>query len=719
MSDQLARLVTVSGAAYSSGSIHANVNRTNGVGPGVSVGELLRGLGDVQRITPAGEIDLLTRAGFFSAATLDQQHVLPSSRYSIDLDTTLKRVIAFGADVSFIASGELRRVIEGGAAYSVATITAPTNTEVRVVRQVIARAAIVGKFDVDDQLDGVWDPDTNRFEWSGTLAVGESAPVELHGTWRTEDTVVNSAADPLAGDQVLDVPVTNTTGIRAAAKRLLDQHRLPVELMDLSIVLGVRGVPRLAPGDAVQIALALQQELEVHAPNDADLWLVHAQELTQPSVAQAAVQLHLSRRLPDYRTRDFWSRADMSGSGGRQIVVGSGSGAPQIAQVIPVQALVFGGAPITLALGDYFSDPDGDMLTYAVVSADPGSVTAAVVGSVLTMTPGAVGVTTVTVTASDATRSAAQIFSVEVRINRAPVSDATISTQDIAIIGTVNLGDYFSDPDGDPLTYTAVSNDTSNVDVMVAGKTAALIATGAGSASVTVTASDGILTVSQTFTVNASLSMTWDTPGTFMFKVPAGWTRLSVAVKGGGGGGGGGGGSGSIFSASSPFGGAGGSGGSGVDGTDGRRGTGGRGGGGGGGEAGGDSSVVYDSVTITGDGGAGGDGGDGGDGIDGTDGGGQNGNGGAGYEGAGMDGLGSLGGPHSFSQGLNGESGDDGYEGQTVNGEYMPSADLVITITVGDGGIGGGGGRSGRLNGRAESAGAGSDGSVTITHDPT
>ena len=49
---QLARLVTVAGSAYSSGSIHANVNRLDGVGPGSAVGVLLRGMGDAQRITP-------------------------------------------------------------------------------------------------------------------------------------------------------------------------------------------------------------------------------------------------------------------------------------------------------------------------------------------------------------------------------------------------------------------------------------------------------------------------------------------------------------------------------------------------------------------------------------------------------------------------------------------------------------------------------------------
>ena len=309
----------------------------------------------------------------------------------------------------------------------------------------------------------------------------------------------------LAGDQVLNVPVTNAAEIRSAANRLLDQHRLPVELMDLPLVLGVEGVPRLVPGDAVKVVLALQQDLDVHLPNAADLWLVHAQELTQPGVAQAAVRLHLSRRLPDYRTRDFWSRADMPGTGGRQIVIGGGAGAPQIAQVIPAQRVVVGRAAVTLDLGDYFSDPDGDMLTYAAVSSDTAAATVSVAGDVLTITPVAVGSATVTVTASDATRSAAQQVVVTVAANRSPALVNSLPDRALgASAKTYALPPFFSDPDGDELTYSVVSSDTAVVTAAITGTDTLRLTPQVDdmSADITVTVSDGLLSISETFSAD-------------------------------------------------------------------------------------------------------------------------------------------------------------------------------------------------------------------------
>ena len=505
-SAQLGELVAIAGSnEYSAGAVPVNANMLVGVGPGVTVGALLRGMADAQSITPNGLITLLIRSDLVAAAEITIDHAGPTSSYSVDLDTTVGRVIALGAAVRFIATGMLRRVTEGGIVTAAATINAPADVEVQVVDKVIARAAVANKFATDDELTGVWDPDTNRFEWSGTLNVGQSALVEMHGTWRTEKIVTASSPDALASDLALDVPLTNTTAITAAARRVLAQQRQPVELMGLDTVLGA-ALPRLVPGNAVTVALALQHDLDVYQPVSADLWLVHGVKLTQKAADQVSVRLLLSRRLPDYRERDYWSRTEAGGSGGRQIVIGSGSrpsgGAPQIAQVLPVQRVVVGGASAKIKLGDYFSDPDGDMMTYAAVSSDASKATVAVAGSTLTIRPVAQGSTTVTVTASDATRSAAQQMLVTVITNRRPVIDAHIP--DSAALRqpvTYTVADYFSDPDGDVLTYAIASTDSRKASAVLAGGILTIRPVRQGVNVVTVSATDGFVTVSQNVTI--------------------------------------------------------------------------------------------------------------------------------------------------------------------------------------------------------------------------
>ena len=502
VSGQLAELVTVAGTGYSSGSVDPNVNRLDGVGPGASVGTLLRGMGDVQRVQASGAIDLIVRSGLVSAAIIERAHVrIRASNYRVSLDTALRRVIALGAPVKFIAAGTLQRVADGGVTRAVATVTTPADTEVRSVGQVVARQAVAGKFAIGDQLDGVWDPDANRFEWSGVLAAGESALVGLHGAWRTEDVVTAPGADTLARDTVLEVPVTNTAQIRGAANRLLDQRRLPVELLNLPLLLGA-AVPRVGVGDAVQVAEMLQTDMDVHQANAADLWLVHEVTLTQPGLAQAAVVLGLSRRLPDFRTRDFYAREAMRASGGRQIVIGSGAGAPQIAQVIPAQSVKVGEPAVTIGLGDYFSDPDGDMLAYVATSSDVTRATVAVAGSVLTIEAVAEGNVTATVTASDATRSAAQLFAVAVVTNRAPVLDSPLPDRS-AYVGhnatIINLDNYFSDADGDALTYAAATSDAATATATIGNGILTVRGEAVGQAVITVTATDpGGLTASDT-----------------------------------------------------------------------------------------------------------------------------------------------------------------------------------------------------------------------------
>ncbi len=141
-----------------------------------------------------------------------------------------------------------------------------------------------------------------------------------------------------------------------------------------------------------------------------------------------------------------------------------------------------------------FSDADGDALTYTAVSADETVVTVTVTGSALTLTGVSVGAATITVTADDGRGTASDLFTVTVALsNEAPEVATPLSDQTLDVDQTqqVDISATFTDADGDALTYTAVSADTSVVTVAITGATLTLTGTSAGDTTVTVTADDG------------------------------------------------------------------------------------------------------------------------------------------------------------------------------------------------------------------------------------
>ena len=191
--------------------------------------------------------------------------------------------------------------------------------------------------------------------------------------------------------------------------------------------------------------------------------------------------------------------------------------APVTSGTMPNETLRVGGSVHDPDVSSYFSDPDGGTLTYTASSSDTTKATVSVSGAIVSITAVAAGTATITVTATDpGNLSATQTFTLTVlRQNTAP-GPALIPTQTVNTGGTttLNLASYFSDPDGDPLTYTASSSDTAKATVSLSSATLTITGVAAGNASITVAASDGELSASQTFALVVGAPSTADTvPG--------------------------------------------------------------------------------------------------------------------------------------------------------------------------------------------------------------
>ena len=164
---------------------------------------------------------------------------------------------------------------------------------------------------------------------------------------------------------------------------------------------------------------------------------------------------------------------------------------PVATGTIPAQTVHVGEAT-SVDVSSYFSDPDGDALSYGTASSDMGVATVSVSGSMVTAVGVALGRADITVTATDpAGLSAQHSFQVTVP-NRAPEAVGSIPDIEVATGDTVvvDVSHYLTDPDGDTLDYEVSSSDAAVVTVAVSGSMVAVVAFAPGQAMVAVTARD-------------------------------------------------------------------------------------------------------------------------------------------------------------------------------------------------------------------------------------
>ena len=149
---------------------------------------------------------------------------------------------------------------------------------------------------------------------------------------------------------------------------------------------------------------------------------------------------------------------DPEGSATQQLNIRVFNG-PVTNGTIPDVSLDVGGSSPDVDVSAYFDASDMSDLSYTAVSSDTAKATVSVSGATLTLTPVAAGTVTITVRAGDsAGNHASQTFTATVvQPNRSPVAVGTIPSDQTMKIGgnaiTIDVKPYFSDPDGDALTY--------------------------------------------------------------------------------------------------------------------------------------------------------------------------------------------------------------------------------------------------------------------------
>ena len=181
-----------------------------------------------------------------------------------------------------------------------------------------------------------------------------------------------------------------------------------------------------------------------------------------------------------------------------------------------------GASAFDVTVSGRFSDPDGDNLTFSAASSDTSAATVSVSSGTLTVTPKTGGTTTITATASDGRLTKSLSFTV--KVNRRPTTTGSLSNRTVNVGASafdVTVSGKFSDPDGDNLSLSASSSDTTVATVSVSSDTISVTPVSDGTATITVTATDpGGLTASLTFTVtvndtgpaNQSPTVSWTIP---------------------------------------------------------------------------------------------------------------------------------------------------------------------------------------------------------------
>ena len=356
----------------------------------------------------------------------------------------------------------------------------PPQPPVRV-GSIPAQVVNVGESATIDVAPFFLDPDGGSLTYAAATSAPSVVSVAISGSSLTlsgvadgQATVAVTATDPggLSAAQSIAVTVQTPNRPPAPSGSIAPQTVTAGQ----TVTLDVAGYFSDPDGDALEYAAATSSPGVVAVSTSGST-------LTMVGVSAGTATVNVTATDP----------GGLSASQGVGVTVTRPNRAPTTSGSIPAQSLETGQAE-RIDVSRYFSDPDGDDLSYEAASRNAAIVTAAVAGDTLTLTGVAHGAATVTVTASDPDGlSVTQSVRVTVQTaNRAPVPVGSIPAAHIDAGRTwrVDVAPYFSDPEGDRLTYAAEASGAGVVTTSTFRSMLTMIGVAGGATTVTVTATD-------------------------------------------------------------------------------------------------------------------------------------------------------------------------------------------------------------------------------------
>ncbi len=441
-----------------------------------------------ERTVEVGESAVLALPGYFEDPDGDALAYTVSSS-----DATLIGASVEGSDltVTAVAKGDAAVTVtatdtEGLTATQTFAVTAPNQPPLGV-GAIEARTIEVGGTASLDLSSYFNDPDGDGLTYSAVISDGAVAGIEVSGRTLTVAAMAKGAA-------MVEVTATDTEGLTATQ----------------GFAVTVPNRPPLAAGtiegQTILVGEAATLDLSSHFSEPDGDDLVYAAEASDAAVAGvsvvgAAVTVTAVAKGEAIVTV---TATDTEGLSATQALAVTVPNRPPVATGAVEARTLDVGEAAALDLSDYFSDPDGDDLAYAATSSDAAVIGVEILDGTLTVTALGKGGATVTITATDTDgESVTQEWFVSAA-NQAPLPVGSIEVATIEVGGAaiLDMSGYFTDPDGDDISYEATSSDATVASVEVTGNSLSVAAIARGTATVTMTASDTEgMTATQEFAV--------------------------------------------------------------------------------------------------------------------------------------------------------------------------------------------------------------------------
>ena len=361
---------------------------------------------------------------------------------------------------------------DGGTTVPPVDPPAPQNRAPVAVGSIAAITVNVGETETTNVASSFNDPDGDALTYSAATSDASVATATVSGSQVTTTgvaagsaTITITARDPggLTATQTMAVTV-EAVNSAPEVTGMLDDQTLSVGDTLTADVAEFFNDPE---GEALTFAAASSDTAVATAS-------VYESTLTVMAFAAGSATVTVSATDP----------GDLSAEFDFTVTVEQPNRAPEVADAIPAQTLQIGDT-LTLVVSMYFTDPDGDELSYEAVSSVTDVVEALAMGDTVQLAAITAGSATVAVTVSDPEGlTAEQEFSVTVQppANRAPEEADSIPAHDVVVDSAVvlDMSAYFTDPDGDELTYSAETSDAAIATASVDGSVVTTTGVSAG-----------------------------------------------------------------------------------------------------------------------------------------------------------------------------------------------------------------------------------------------